>query len=156
MKPKDVPPHIAARYRLGTPWWTIALVAVAVAAFGAAIAFGTWQLAAPKIESKVLTWRVLSPEHTDVTFEVRRNADLSVWCILRAQDETHIDVAYATIPLVAGASYVQLTYPLRTLATAYTVEILACEVGGPPTRVIPPQFPPGVVPPEEPWTPDLA
>ena len=74
----------------------------------------------------------------------------------RAQDETHIDVAYATIPLAAGASYVQLTYPLRTLATAYTVEILACEAGGPPVRVIPPQFPPGVFPPEQPWTPNSA
>ena len=154
MKATDVPPHIAARYRLGTPRWTIALVVVVVAAFGAAIAFGTWQLASPKIESNLLTWRVLSPEHTDVTFEVRHSADSNVWCILRAQDESHIDVAYATIPLAAGSGYVQLTYPLRTLAMPFTVEILACEAGGPPTHAIPPQFPPGVFPPEEPWTPD--
>ncbi|MCX6421109.1 MAG: DUF4307 domain-containing protein [Actinobacteria bacterium] len=156
MKAKDVPPHIAERYRLGTPRWTIALAVVVIAAFGAAIAYGTWQLAAPTIQSKVLTWQVLSPEHTDVTFEIRRNGESNVWCVLRAQDESHIDVAYVTIPFAAGASYVQLTYPLRTLATAYTVEILACEAGGPPARVIPPQFPPGVFPPEQPWTPNSA
>jgi TRAP-type C4-dicarboxylate transport system permease small subunit len=156
VKAKDVPPHIAERYRLGTPRWTIALAVVVIAAFGAAIAYGTWQLAAPKIQSKVLTWQVLSPEHTDVTFEIRRNGESNVWCVLRAQDESHIDVAYVTIPFAAGASYVQLTYPLRTLATAYTVEILACEAGGPPVRVIPPQFPPGVFPPEQPWTPNSA
>ena len=156
MKTKDVPPHIAERYRLGTPRWTIALAVVVIAAFGAAIAYGTWQFAAPKIQSKVLTWQVLSPEHTDVTFEIRRNGETNVWCVLRAQDESHIDVAYVTIPFAAGASYVQLTYPLRTLATAYTVEILACEAGGPPVRVIPPQFPPGVFPPEQPWTPNSA
>ena len=38
-------------------------------------------------------------------------------------------------------------------APAFIVEILACEAGSPPQRVVPPQFPPGVVPPEQPWTP---
>ncbi len=43
------------------------------------------------------------------------------------------------------------TYALRTLAPAYTTELLGCAVGEAP-RVIQPQFPPGVVPPDQPFS----
>ena len=43
------------------------------------------------------------------------------------------------------------TFALRTLAPAYTVELLGCATGAAP-KVPPPQFPPGVVPPAQPYS----
>ena len=112
----------------------------------------TVNLISPKVTFTLLAWDDLSADRVDVTFEVRRSAEWDVYCVLRAQDESRTDVGYATVPIPRGSTYVQQTYSLRTIAPAYVVEVLACEAGAPPERVVPPQFPPGVVPPDQPWT----
>lgn len=149
-----LPPHLKARYGEGrTSRWVIVLVTLVIVGFVCALAFVSFTLLSPKVEFKLLAWRGISPDRVDVTFEVRRSEEADIYCVVRAQDEQHIDVGYAVVPLPRGTTYVQLTYPLRTLAEAYVVDVLACEAGAPPTRVLPPQFPPGVAPPSQPWTP---
>ena len=154
MKAAEVPPHIADRYGLGrTPWWTIGIVALVVATFVAALGWATYNIAAPGVDYKLLTWQVVADDHTRVVFEVRKGETETVTCVVRAQDSKRIDVAYATVAVPVGTPYSQIDYQLRTIAPAFTVEVLGCGVGGPPTRIPGPQFPPGVLPPEQPWTP---
>lgn len=150
---RSLPPHLQARYGVRhTPWWGYALIGLLVAAFVAALAYVAYNLLAPGLQPKLLAWKVEGRDRVDVTFEVRRSAEADVYCVIRAQDETRTDVGYAVVPLARGTTYVQETYPLRTIAPAFVVELLGCAAGQPPTRVPPPQFPPGVVPPDQPWT----
>ena len=151
---RSLPPDLQARYGVGRRAWP-ALIAgiVATVAFVAALGFVTYNLLSPKVTYEVLAWNDIGPDRVDITFDIRRSAEWDVYCVVRAQDESRADVGYAVVPIPRGTAYAQLTYSLRTLAPAYIVEILACEAGAPPERVVPPQFPPGVVPPEQPWTP---
>lgn len=149
---RDLPPDLRARYGLDrSNRWVYVLVAIPIAGFVAALAFVAFNLVSPGVQYDLLSWRIVGPDRVDVTFEVRRSSDADVYCVVRAQDESRADVGYAVAALGRGTSYVQETYPLRTIAPAFVVEVLACEVGQPPQRVPPPQFPPGVVPPEQPW-----
>jgi hypothetical protein len=151
---RSLPPDLQARYGIGRRSLVPIIGGViAITAFIAALAFVTFNLVSPKVTFTLLAWNDVSADRVDITFEVRRSAEWDVYCVLRAQDESRTDVGYAIVPLPRGTSYVQETYALRTIAPAYVVEVLACEAGGPPERVIPPQFPPGVVPPDQPWTP---
>ena len=151
--PSDLSPDMRQRYGLDrpsrAPWIASGIL---VAAFVGAMAFVGFQVLSPSVGYSLLAWNVVAEDRVDVTFEVERSAEADVYCVLRAQDSGHADVGYAVVPLARGTTYVQETYPLRTLAPAYVVEVLACEAGAPPQRVLPPQFPAGVVPPEQPWT----
>lgn len=151
---RSLPPDLQARYGVGRRS-SLPLIAgvIGITAFIAALAFVTFNLVSPRVTYELLAWDDVAPDRVDVTFEVRRSAEWDVYCTLRAQDESRADVGYATVAIPRGTSYAQQTYSLRTLAPAYVVEILGCAAGAPPERVVPPQFPPGVVPPEQPWTP---
>jgi hypothetical protein len=151
---RSLPPDLQARYGVGRRS-RLPLIAglIGIAAFIAALAFVTFNLVSPKVTYELLAWNDIAADRVDVTFDVRRSQEWDVYCVLRAQDESRTDVGYAVVGLPRGTSYEQVTYPLRTLAPAFVVEVLACEAGAPPERVVPPQVPPGVVPPEQPWTP---
>ena len=125
-------------------------VAVLVVAFVGALVYVTLGLTRSPIEARLLTWEQPSPDRVDMTIAVRRPADVAVTCVLRAQDGDRVDVGYAVVDIPVGEDSVQLTYALRTLAPAYNVELLGCSADGAP-QVPPPQFPPGVVPPEQPY-----
>jgi len=151
---RTLSPELQARYGVGrrSPWaWIWGALAVAV--FAGAMAFVGVQLAAPKIDGKLLAWDDAADDHVLVTFEVARPDGETSYCVLRAQDSSRVDVGYAVAEIPAGEGYVQQTYPLRTIAPAFVVELLGCGPENPPARVLPPQFPPGVVPPDQPWTP---
>ncbi len=151
---RSLPPDLQARYGVGhrSPLPLIAGL-VGITAFIAALAFVTLNLVSPKVTYDLLAWNDVAADRVDVTFDIRRSEEWDVYCVLRAQDESRTDVGYAVVGIPRGTSYVQTTYSLRTLAPAYVVEVLACQAGQPPERVVPAQFPPGVVPPEQPWTP---
>lgn len=151
---RSLPPDLQARYGVGrrSPLPLIAGL-VGITAFIAALAFVTFNLVSPKVTYELLSWNDVAADRVDVTFDIRRSEEWDVYCVLRAQDESRTDVGYAVVGIPRGTSYVQTTYSLRTLAPAYVVEVLACQAGAPPERVVPAQFPPGVVPPEQPWTP---
>lgn len=151
---RSLPPDLRARYGIGRrPWLALTAGIAGAVAFVIALAFVTLNLLSPKVTYQVLAWRDVSADRVDITFEVRRSAEWDVYCVVRAQDESRADVAYTVVAIPRGSSYEQVTYSLRTIAPAYIVEVLACEAGAAPERVVPPQFPPGVVPPEQPWTP---
>lgn len=155
--PDQLPPDLRARYGLdrGVRWGLVGAV-ILVVAFIAIAAFVARGLFAERVEGRLLAWNVVGPDHVSVTFEVRRSTGADSYCVLRAQDSRHVDVGYAVVTLPSGTDYVQQTYQLHTLAPAYVVEILGCSASTPPDRVTPPQFPPGVVPPVQPWTPEVS
>jgi hypothetical protein len=126
-------------------------VGVLVLAFLAAMVFVYVGVSGNPVESRLVSWDDVAADRVDVTISVNRPADTEVTCVLRAQDENRIDLGYATVVIPPGEPTVLLDYPMRTLAPAYTAELLGCSVDGPP-NVSPPQFPPGVVPPEQPWS----
>jgi hypothetical protein len=134
---------MAARYGEGrTSRGLMAVIALVVTAFLAVIGLITWRLATPGVQVDLLRFVVVDDARVDVTFEVRRDAVSSTVCVLRAQSESHADVAYATVRITPGRQYVQPTYPLATSSRATTAEVLGCGVGEAP-RVDPPQFLPG-------------
>lgn len=131
-------------------WITVVVLAVAFA--GALIFVGTNVTQNP-VEFRLVKWQVAGPEYVDVQIFVDRPVQGDVTCIIRAQDSKHIDLGYAVVDVPTGEGGILLDYPLATLTEAYAVELLGCAVGEEP-GVSPPQFPPGVVPPEQPWTAD--
>ena len=142
-----------ARYGLDRrPVGTIITVAVVILASVAALAFVGVGLGRDTLQAQLLTWSVIAPDHSTATFEIQRQTPEAVTCVLRAQDESHADVGYAPIVIESGELRVRVTYELRTLAPAYVVEIAGCSMVGSAVST-PPQFPPGVVPPTQPWLP---
>ena len=125
---------------------------IVVVAFLAAVAFAGIMSVRDNVEYQLIRWTVVGPDRADATFDVARNGADEVVCILRAQDSRRIDVGYAEIVLPPGEATVTIDYSLRTVAPAYTVEVLACERPG-ELRVPGPQFPPGIAVPEQPWSP---
>jgi hypothetical protein len=125
-------------------------VGVLTAVFVAVVGFVTISLSGARVDARLVTWDDVAADRVDMRIEVRRPAGTEVTCILRAQDEHRIDVGYATLVLPPGDDRIVADYALRTLAPAYTAELLGCGIDGPPS-VPPPQFPPGVVPPAQPY-----
>jgi len=141
-----------ARYGMDRrPIGTWIAATVLVIAFVGALAFVAVGVTGNPIEFRLVSWSVAGPDRVDITFSVNRPADADVTCVLRAQDDNRIDLGYAVAEIPAGRTDELITYPMRTVAPAFTVELLGCSVDGLP-GVAPPQFPPGVVPPEQPWT----
>lgn len=129
-------------------WITVAAL---VLAFAGALAFVAVGVTRSSVQARLVSWDDVAADRVDMTVEIRRPAADEVQCVLRAQDSKRIDVGYAIVVVPAGSGEVTLDYSLRTLAPAYTAELLGCAAGT-PTGVPPPQFPPGVVPPEQPWS----
>ncbi len=129
--------------------------AAVVGGFVAILVFVAVGVRPADVDVRLLHWQVVGPDRVDLRLDVRRSgtapADQPVTCVIRAQDRDHIDVAYATVSVPAGPAEVAVDYSLRTLAPAVVVEVLACSTDGPPRDVPPPQFPIGVVPPEQPF-----
>lgn len=132
----------------------IAVGVVVLAFTGILIGVGALLGSRDSVQASLITWGVVAPDRVDLTFTVRPDPSQDVRCVLRAQDSTRADVGYAVavIPPAPDGTPVMTSYALRTLAPAYVVELLGCATGTDPAGVPPPQFPPGVVPPEQPWT----
>lgn len=139
------------RYGLaGRPLGRRIAVTVILVAFVGTLVFVTFGLTGNPVQSRLIAWDDVAADRVDMTIQVRRPETDDVTCVLRAQDINRIDVGYAEVAIPAGEPQVLLDYSLRTIAPAYTAELLGCAVGGPPS-VPPPQFPPGVVPPAQPF-----
>lgn len=146
-------PAMVERYGLDRrPWGSWILGGALIALFLAALAFVGSSITRSTGGNELLAWEVRSQEHVTVTFTVRRRSGEALECAIRAQDRTNVDVAYAVVEIPPGANSVQQVTELRTLAVPNVVEILGCAPRG-ELSVMPAQFPPGVVPPAQPWTP---
>jgi hypothetical protein len=143
-----------SRYGLDRNPWPVRIGAAAVVVVFLGLLAGVAVLATgTPVSSRLLLWQQQGPDRVDVTFEVRRPATVAVTCVIRAQDSDRVDVGYASTELPPGAEYEQETFRLRVLAPASVVEVLGCGPAGEPLRVQPAAFPPGVVPPAQPWSP---
>ena len=146
-------PQMQERYGFNRKSWGLtSLITLVIIGFGAALIFVTYSLSQNSVQYRLLAWEELSADRVDITFEVRKPAELPVLCVVRAQDENRIDLGYAEVEIPAGSEYERLTYSLRTLAPAFTAELLTCVASGEPTRVPGPQFPAGIAPPQQPWS----
>ena len=125
-------------------------IGVLIVAFLGAMAFVTVGVTRNPVDSRLVAWDDAA-DRVDMTIQVKRPADAEATCVLRAQDDSRIDVGYAVVVIPPGEGDVVVDYRLRTLAPAFTAELLGCAIDGTPS-VAPPQFPPGVVPPEQPWS----
>jgi hypothetical protein len=130
-----------------------AAIAIVTVIFAVGVGIATFSMSQKTIQFKLLTWSVVSPERADLIFEVRRIGSDALDCVVRAQDSKRIDVGYSVITIPSGNDLEEVNYSLRTLAPAFVVEVLTCVQSGEPTRVPGPQFPAGVAPPPQPWTP---
>ena len=127
----------------------IAVLLLAVA-FAGVLVFVFFGVTSNPVDARLVAWDDVAPDRVDITISVKRPADAEVTCVLRAQDANRIDLGYATVVLPPGEPELLVDYSMRTIAPAYTAELLGCAVDGPPS-VPPPQFPPGVVPPAQPF-----
>jgi hypothetical protein len=137
-----------ARYGLDhRDWPTLTMIGILVAAFLAIIGWIATTSGTSGVQFRLLSWEIISPTQVNISYEVRPPANRTTYCVLRAQDVTRADVGYQIIEIPPGPDYVRQTTTLDTLIPAYTAEILGCALDEPP-MVNPPQFPPGVLPPE--------
>lgn len=142
-----------ARYGLDRrPWGTIIGAIILIIGFALALIFVTMGLTRDTLTATLVTWDDAAPDHVSVTFDVQRQGADTITCVIRAQDKSRADVGYADITIAPGAATLLIDYELRILAPAYVVELLGCSVGL-AANVQQPQFPPGVVPPDQPWVP---
>lgn len=130
-----------------------AVIAIVTVIFAVGVGFATFSMSQKSIQFKLLTWSVVSPERADLQFEVRRIGSDALDCVVRAQDSKRVDVGYSVVTIPSGNDLEEVNYSLRTLAPAFVVEVLTCVKSGEPTRVPGPQFPAGIAPPPQPWTP---
>lgn len=128
--------------------WVVAALTVGVLAF---VGWLTLAEQGTRVDGTLLSWDAQA-DHAHVVIDVRRAHGQAVSCALRAQDRTRVDVGYLTVEVPAGAQQVQVEADVATLMPAYVVELLGCAVPG-ELRVPGPVFPPGVVPPAQPWSP---
>lgn len=130
-----------------------AAIAVVTVIFAVGVGFTSFSMSQKSIQFKLLTWSVVGPDRADLQFEVRRIGSDALDCVVRAQDSKRIDVGFSIIAIPSGSDLEEVKYSLRTLAPAFVVEVLTCVKSGEPTRVPGPQFPAGIAPPPQPWTP---
>jgi hypothetical protein len=114
----------------------------------ASLAYATFRQQNPSVSSQLLTFEVVSPTQVSVTWELARGAELTSYCVVRAQDVYRTDVGYATVTVAGGSDYEQITYLLTTNGQAVLAEVLGCS-NSQNMRVPPANFPPGVKIPEQ-------
>lgn len=146
-------PAMRERYGIGgRKVGTAILIAVVVIAFAAGVLFVGISMSrgsAQAVQGRILTWTVQGADHAHLLMSVT-GAEQGATCAVRAQDIEHVDVGYALITFGKGEDVQRTEYELRTLAPAVNVELLGCAVEGTPD-VQGPQFPAGVVAPEQPY-----
>ena len=145
--------EMVARYGMDRrPWgtWVLAgvLIVAAVVAFLVVARFNTGS----SISVQVVGWDESATDHVDVDFIVNRPGGVAVECAVRAQDRTHVDVGYAVTTVPAGEDRAEQVFSLAVIAPAANAEVLGCAVPG-ELNVTQPDFPPGVVPPDQPYRP---
>ncbi len=143
--------QMKARYGIRpTSRWTVAGIASLAAAFALLIGWITWQLAKPSAQVQLVKFNAVSSQRVDLTFDLQRDPTATTTCVLRARDVHHVDVGYAQVQITPGRKALQIDYPLATLATATSAEVLGCADNAIPV-VDPPEFAPGTVnPPQQP------
>ena len=149
-KDSELPEHLKLRYGIRRRRVVPVLVGVLIAGVvSGSLAYASFRQQNPSVSAQLLAFDVISPTQVNVTWEVSRGAELTSYCVIRAQDEQRTDVGYAIVTVAGGTTYEQLTYPLVTNGQAVLAEVLGCG-NTKEMRVPPPDFPPGVKIPDQP------
>jgi hypothetical protein len=145
------PSHIQERYpKQGKPWFLYFVGLIFIAVIGSFVAVGINRVINPPIYEKLLAWEIKDENNVEVIFEVRRNENIDVWCLIRAQNENMTDVGYAILEILKdGKNYKQINYNLKTYENAYTAEVINCDDEKESTLFTAPQFVPGVEIPKQ-------
>ena len=152
--PSAWPPHIRARYGISDrPRWIPVLLAALGLGFLAAVTIVGWRVANPAIDAGVTAYDTVADDHMVLRYELVRRELSPATCVLRARAEDGFDVAYVAVELPAAQGRTTHEYDLRTAYRALVGELVGCGLDGPPPGIPGAQFRPGVVPPEQPWTP---
>ncbi len=145
----NLPAHIQLRYGVRRRRVVPVLIGILIAGvLSASLAYATFRQQNPSVSSQLLTFEVVSPTQVSVTWELARGAELTSYCVVRAQDVYRTDVGYATVTVAGGSDYEQITYLLTTNGQAVLAEVLGCS-NSQNMRVPPANFPPGVKIPEQ-------
>lgn len=152
--PTQWPEHIRARYGVtDRPRWVTPLLVCLGVLMTVVASVMAYQLSDPAIAAGVVGYSTVADDHMSIQFQLQRRDPATATCVLRARAEDGFDVAYATVELPVGEGRTTHAFELRTAYRALVGELLGCGVDGPPADVPGAQFRPGVVPPEQPWTP---
>jgi len=145
----NLPAHIQLRYGVRRRRVVPVLIGILIAGVvSASLAYATFRQQNPSVSSQLLTFEVVSPTQVSVTWELARGAELTSYCVVRAQDIYRTDVGYATVTVAGGSDYEQITYLLTTNGQAVLAEVLGCS-NSQNMRVPPANFPPGLKIPEQ-------
>jgi hypothetical protein len=152
--PSSWPAHIRARYGVRergrwVPWLIGGLGLV----FVVAVTLVGWRVANPAIDAGIVAYVTVAEDHMDLRFDVARREAGPATCVLRARAEDGFDVGYATVDLPPAQGRTTHDFAMRTAYRGFVGELLGCGLDGPPPGIPGAQFRPGVVPPEQPWTP---
>ncbi len=152
MRVNDIPPHLHERYgiRPKSPWRWVALGLVLVVAVPSGLYAASRYVDTQRIPFALISWSAESSSRVRVLWKLDAY-DRRQWCAVSAQDFDHYDVGFAVVPVPAGVTAV--TYTLNVTERPLAVEIADCADS--PYDLAGPQFPPGVLPPEQP-APGLA
>jgi len=152
--PADWPPHIRARYGVtDRPRWVPVLLTVLGLVFVAVVTIVGWRLANPAIDAAVTSYDTLSDDHMVIRYDLARRELAPATCVLRARAADGFDVGHVTVVLPPAQGRTSHEYDLRTAYRGLVGELVGCGIDGPPPGIPGAQFRPGVVPPEQPWTP---
>jgi hypothetical protein len=145
------PAHIQERYpKKGKPWFLIFVAFVFISIIGAFVIVGVNRVINPPLYEKLLAWEIKDKNNVEVIFEIRRNENLDIWCLIRAQNKFMTDVGYALLEIPKdGKNYKQLNYNLKTYEEAFAVEVINCDDQKDSTLFTIPQFVPGVEIPQQ-------
>jgi len=142
--PEQLPPHLQARYGISrgrsTAFFFGILIAVLVLV---SVAYAYYRTKNPEISARLQSFSVISDELVLVDWQVNRVKNQTIYCVIRAQDDQHRDVGYATFAIDGKSEASHFTYGLATTGRAVLTEILGCATS-PVMRVPPANFPPGV------------
>ncbi len=128
-------PELADRY--GTPArrsgpFVVAVAAVLVAGAIAWLLWATLFHARPQVTSEMVGFDVAGEHEVTATFTVvRRDAEVSATCLLRAYAEDHSVVGELSVPVASDADRsATLRSSVRTERRATTVELVGCTAAG--------------------------
>ncbi|MDH3958690.1 MAG: DUF4307 domain-containing protein [Actinomycetota bacterium] len=153
--PNQWPPRIQERYGItDRPAWVPAVLIGLGVALLAFVGFLGLRLSNAAIDAGVLSYKTVSDERMDIGFEVERRDVSPATCVLRARAMDGFDVGYAVVELPPAEGRTYHTFQMRTAYRALVGELVGCGLDEPPPGIPGAQFRPGVIAPEQPWSPE--
>ena len=86
-KDSELPEHLRQRYGIRRRRVVPVLVGVLIAGVvSGSLAYASFRQQNPSVSAQLLAFEVTSPNQVNVTWEVARGAELTTYCVIRAQD----------------------------------------------------------------------